>query len=164
MKILVLALAAVLTLSACSTTEPADLTAEQLTVQELTTTPGYAWFNAEMSGYTPDPAAVSEIRTAMQTSPERRICIFVKPACTCRGTQRLFPQVMKALMAANVDLSRVEIWSMRAATDRHRYEGVLTIAELPSIFVLENGTMRSKVSDRDYDETNAAQLIADALK
>lgn len=164
MKLLVLALAALVVLSSCSTTEPTELTAEQITIEELTKTPGYAWFNAETNAYTPDPAAVAEVRAAMEAAPERRVCVFVKPACTCRGTQRLFPQVMKTLMAAGVNMNRVEVWSMRSATDRHRYENMFTLTELPSIYVLENGTLRSKVSDRDYDETNASTLIANAVK
>ncbi len=148
----------------CSTTEPTELKAEKLSMEELTKSPGYSWFSAEMSNYVPNTADVSAIASTMAANPDRTVCIFVRPTCSCRGTQRLFPQIVKSLVAANVDMSRVEIWSMRNTTDSQPYPSRLTITELPSIYVFSGSTVHAKVSDRDYTETNASELISKALQ
>lgn len=164
MKILALVIACVVGLAACSTTEPVDTAAEQLTMDELTKTPGYSWFVAEMQTFTPNATVVSDISAAMSSQTDRKVCIFVKPTCSCRGTQRLFPQVMKTLIEANVDMSRVEVWSMRSETDKHPYQTTITLTDLPAIYVLDKGVVRSSVRDIDYTDTNADSLIANAVK
>ncbi len=162
---LFLALASVLVLAtACTTTEPADPVAEQLTMQQLTMSPGYSWFMAEMDSYLPKQTVLDDISTSMTQNTNRRVCIFVKPSCSCRGTQRLFPQIVKALVAAKVDMNRVEIWSMRGTTDKHPYQSIITIGELPAIYVIENNAVRSMVSDKQYADSNAAELIANAVR
>ena len=164
MKLLLALASMVVVLSACTTTEPTEPVAEQLSMQQLTMSPGYSWFMAEMDSYLPKQSVLDDISTSMTANVNRRVCIFVKPACSCRGTQRLFPQVVKALTAAKVDMSRVEIWSMRGTTDKHPYQSIITIGELPAIYVLENNAIRSMVSDKQYADTNAAELIANAVR
>jgi len=164
MKLLLALASMVVVLSACTTTEPTEPVAEQLSMQQLTMSPGYSWFMAEMDSYLPKQSVLDDISTSMTANVNRRVCIFVKPSCSCRGTQRLFPQVVKALTAAKVDMSRVEIWSMRGTTDKHPYQSIITIGELPAIYVLENNAIRSMVSDKQYADTNAAELIANAVR
>jgi len=135
MKLLLALASALVVFTACTTTEPVDPVAEQLTMQQLTMSPGYSWFMAEMDSYSPRQTVLDDIATSMTANVNRRVCIFVKPACSCRGTQRLFPQVVKALVAAKVDMNRVEIWSMRGSTDKHPYQSLITIGELPAIYV-----------------------------
>ncbi len=164
MKLFLALVSMVVVLSACTTTEPVEPVAEQLSMQQLTMSPGYSWFMAEMDSYLPKQSVLDDISTSMTANVNRRVCIFVKPSCSCRGTQRLFPQVVKALTAAKVDMSRVEIWSMRGTTDKHPYQSIITIGELPAIYVLENNAIRSMVSDKQYADTNAAELIANAVR
>ncbi len=164
MKICLALISLLVVLSACSTTEPADAVAEQLTMQQLTMSPGYSWFMAEMESFVPKKLVLDEISASMASNVNRRVCIFVKPSCSCRGTQRLFPQVVKSLLAANVDMNRVEIWSMRGTSDKHPYQSIITIGELPTVYVLENNVVRSMVSDKQYADTNAAELIAAAVR
>lgn len=164
MKLFLALVSMTVVISACTTTEPVDPVAEQLSMQQLTMSPGYSWFMAEMDSYQPKQSVLDDISTSMTTNVNRRVCIFVKPSCSCRGTQRLFPQVVKALTAAKVDMSRVEIWSMRGTTDKHPYQSIITIGELPAIYVLENNAIRSMVSDKQYADTNAAELIANAVR
>lgn len=164
MKLCLALVSALVVLSACSTTEPVDAVAEQLSMQQLTMSPGYSWFMAEMESFVPKQPVLDEISASMTANTNRRVCIFVKPSCSCRGTQRLFPQVVKSLVAANVDMSRVEIWSMRGTTDKHPYQSIITVGELPTVYVLENNVVRSMVSDEQYADTNAAELIAAAVR
>ena len=71
---------------------------------------------------------------------------------------------MKTLIEANVDMSRVEVWSMRAETDKHPYQSTITLTDLPAIYVLDKGVVRASVRDNDYTDTNADSLIANAVK
>ncbi|MCX6140464.1 MAG: hypothetical protein NTX15_06500 [Candidatus Kapabacteria bacterium] len=163
-SLIVLTVACFVGFTACTTTDAPESSAEILTMDKLTKTPGYSWFVAEMSTYSPDSTVISEISTSMSASTDRKVCIFVKPSCSCRGTQRLFPQVVKTLVAANVDMSRVEIWSMRSESDKQPYQPTITLTHLPAIYILDKGAVRSVVSDLDYTDTNADSLIAKAVK
>jgi len=156
-SILVLAV----TLAACSTTEP-DNQAQQLSMTELTQAPGYAWFPAEMSTYTPRDQYVQVVSSEFHTDSQK-VCVFVKPSCACTGTQKLFPQIMKTLMASGVDMDRVEIWSMRSESDGHPYSSIIQITDLPEIWVLQNGQPFSHVAEDQYNLENADSLIAVAF-
>ncbi len=150
----------------CVTTTEPSTDAQRLSVVDLTQTPGFTWFVAEMDGYRPDTSHVNRVRVAMNASPDKKVYIFVRPTCSCRGTQRMFPQVMKTLMDAGVDMGRVEVWSMKAATDAQPYASLFTVTQLPAFYVVANGTVTASMGDdfaTNYDETNADSLIANAV-
>jgi len=162
MKILVvLVLAALLVLTSCDTQAP-DFTAQQLTVQELNSSPGYAWFPTEVNIYTPSAPMVDAVRTTFDPTTQK-IALFVKPGCSCRGTTKLFPQIMKTLMDAGVDMTKVEVWSMRSITDKHPYQPTIAITDLPAVYVFRNNTVSAEVHDVNYSDTNADTLIANAI-
>jgi len=152
-----------LVLGGCTTTSEPESTAQQLTMDELTRTPGFTWFVAEMSRFTPNTQLLPQIESAFTKTPTKKVCIFVKPTCSCRGTQRLFPQVVKTLLEAKVPESNIEIWSMRSESDRHLYESTLKISSLPAIFVIQDGAVRDSVRDFDFNDSNADSLIARAV-
>ncbi len=161
MKNLLVLLTLVFVVVGCSTDTP-EPEAQQLTMTDLTLTPGYAWFPAEMAVYSPDPKMVESIK--QNFTPQHKICIFVKPSCSCRGTQRLFPRIMKALNDANIDMSKVEVWSMRSTTDKHKYMPSLNVMSLPTIFVMRDGELRTQILDADYNNSNSDSLLVEALK
>ncbi len=147
--------------AACSSTEPDTAQAQQLSLQELTEAPGYAWFPAEMQSYTPRDQYVQQITTNFNA--DQKVCVFVRPSCSCTGTQKLFPQIIKTLTASGVDMSKVEIWSMRSESDRHPYSSSVTITDLPTIWVLSNGNPLHEIIETQYNLSNADSLIAAAL-
>lgn len=155
--------AALFVLAGCTTTSEPESVAQQLTMDELTRTPGFTWFVAEMSRFAPNAQLLPQIESAFTRTPTKKVCIFVKPTCSCRGTQRLFPQVVKTLIEAKVPTSSIEIWSMRSESDRHQYESTLKISSLPAIFVIQDGTVRDSVRDFDFNDSNADSLIARAV-
>ncbi|MGA0046171.1 MAG: hypothetical protein ACO3I4_07945 [Candidatus Kapaibacteriota bacterium] len=149
--------------SSCTTTSP-DSQAQQLTLQELTESPGYAWFPAEMTTYTPRAPYVAQV-AANFDAQSTKVCVFVRPSCSCTGTQKLFPQVIKTLMAAGVNMDNVEIWSMRSITDTHPYQSVLAIDDLPEIWILRDGAAGKHIVEAQYQVSNpnADSLLAAAL-
>ena len=161
MKLILCALSIFIVVAACETQAP-DNSAEKLTIQELNATPAYAWYPAEMSVYTPSAEMVNSVRNSFEPSAEK-IAIFVKPTCSCRGTTKLFPQIMKTLVSADVDMDRVEIWSMRSASDSHPYQPNISITELPALFVFKNDVVVAHILGADYTDNNADTLIANAL-
>lgn len=150
-----------LTVAACTTTEP-DGQAQQLTLKELTEAPGYAWFPAEMATYSPRDMYVQQVSSGFRTDSQK-VCVFVKPSCSCTGTQKLFPQIMKTLIASGVDMDRVEIWSMRSESDGQPYSSIIQIQDLPEIWIVENGQPFSQVQEAGYNLANADSLIAEAF-
>lgn len=145
----------------CSTTSP-DPAGQQIQQVDLQQNPGFAWYQAEVSTYTPNPGMVDTVKNNFNAA-DQKIAIFVRPSCGCRGTQRLFPRVMKTLIAANVDMSKVEIWSMRAPSDETPYSGKISLQSLPTIVVMRNGIEVSRVIDADFNDVNADTLIATAV-
>lgn len=160
---IILAIASAFFIGGCTTTEVPESTAQKLTLDELTKAPGFTWFVAEMSRFTPNSQYLAPIESAFTAAPEKKLCIFVKPTCSCRGTQRLFPQVVKTLLDAKVPDSRIEIWSMSTEKDRHPYEGIVSITTLPAIFVMENGVIRDSILESTFNERNADSLLAKAV-
>ncbi|MCU0330083.1 MAG: hypothetical protein MUC47_03775 [Candidatus Kapabacteria bacterium] len=144
----------------CSTEEP-EYVAERLTVEELNTSAGFIWFPAETSLYQPNPVKVSEVRDNFTSST--KAVIFVRPTCSCRGTQKLFPQVVKTLMEANVPMDRVEIYSVRSTRDQHPYQDRITLNELPAVFIGRSDTITVGFVEADYTGFNADTLVARAL-
>ncbi len=149
------------TVAACTTTEP-EGQAQRLTLEELTQAPGYAWFPAEMATYTPRDQYVQQV-SANFHADSQKVCVFVKPSCSCTGTQKLFPQIMKTLIESGVDMDRVEIWSMRSEDDGHQYESMIQIQDLPEIWILENDQPFNSVLESGYNLNNADSLIAVAF-
>jgi len=166
MKAVLACLAAFVVMIGCTTTTEPVTEAQKLSVTELTQTPGFAWFVAEVNSYVPNSVHVDRVRTSMAAAPDKKVFIFVRPACSCRGTQRMFPQVMKTLMSAGIDMGRIEVWSMKTTTDSQPYASMFTVNQLPSFFVVENTTLKAALGDdftTNYNESNADSLIANAV-
>ncbi len=145
---------------ACDTTTPSN-TAEKLLLDDLSKNPGFSWFQGEVVAYSPNAAMVAQL--AGSYSADKKVCVFVRPSCGCRGTQKLFPRVMKTLMEAKVDMSTVEIWGMRDPSDESPYKSTLNLTTLPTISVFTNGKETARIVDSDYNELNADTLIAVAV-
>ncbi len=161
MRLFLVTLCAVMVTVSCDTTTP-DTNATQLSVSDLNQNPGYSWFQGEIGGYTPNSTMVAQVASNFDPNTEK-VCIFVRPSCGCRGTQKLFPRIMKTLMDANVDMNKVEIWSMREPTDKSPYSGTVPLTSLPTIVVLQNNAELSRIVDTDYNDLNADTLIARAV-
>lgn len=157
----ILAVLAVVVFSACSTQGPSD-TAQLLTYDELVVTPGYAWFPAEMTLYTPNQAMVDTIARYYNPAVQK-ITVFVSPTCACTGSKRLFPRTIKALVAAGVDINDIDFWSMRTVADMHAYSSKVSVKELPTVVVLKNGVESGRIEESDFTDTNADTLIANVI-
>lgn len=156
-----IALVVMIGLTACSTEEP-EYVAQRLSLDELNTAAGYVWFPTETSAYSPNSTTVADV--AANFSPDHKMYIFVRPSCSCKGTQKLFPQVMKTLLAANVPMDRVEVYSVRGTTDKHPYMDRIQLTTTPAFYILRNDSLRAFIDDRDYTGSNADTLVSIAVK
>lgn len=135
--------------------------AQQITVEEMTLTPGYSWFPEEIKVYKPKAEFVTV--THDKFTAEHKIVIFVKPACACDGTKKLFPHIIKTLQSANVDMKNVEIWSMRTNADKHKYQPGIQITTLPLVKVFRNGVVSGTIHEEEFNGSNADSLMATVL-
>lgn len=153
-----------LSLASCSTSTEADPdTAQILQYDELNNSAGYAWFPAELNAFSPSSEMVASIRQNFRAS-EHHFVFFVKATCNCRGTTKLFPQIMKTLTQAGVPLSNIELYSMRASTDKHPYQAAISVQSLPTIVTLHSAAVSDLIFDQMYTGFNADTLIALALQ
>lgn len=147
---------------ACSTQDPV-LDAQRLTVAELNTSAGYVWFPTESRLYVPRQEFVSLVRDRFTT--DTRFLIFVRPTCSCRGTQKLFPQVIRVLLDAQVPESNIEIYSVRSNQDKHPYMDQIALGNLPAVYVQRSSSIAPKtILDEDYTGLNADSLVANVVQ
>ncbi len=151
----------VLGLWSCNSEVP-PTDAQLVTVQELNSSAGYAWFPSETGIYTPNPAIVNQLKTSFDTNAHK-VTVYVKPTCSCKGTQKLFPQVMKTLMAANIPMRCITIYSMRSSSDKHPMMDKFVVTTLPVFYITRNDSIRSSIMDVDYTGDNADTLTLRAI-
>ncbi len=161
MKLTVLFFVCAMLFSACSESTAPDDNADKISVQGLSSTLGYEWFPAEMAAYKPDTAKVRQIQEAFNPATDV-VYLYVNPSCGCKGTQKLFPHTMRILNDATILEPRVEIYSMRSATDKHPYMDRLSVKRLPTIFVVRNGVVVSSFSEQP-DDKEIEDMLLDAL-
>ena len=152
-----------LLLWACTQSTQPEYTAERLTLEQLRTTPGFAWFDAEFQAYQPDTALVAQIRAAYVPG-QHRFYVYVKPTCSCVGTQKLFPHFLRVLAEAAVRAEDCEIYAMHGTGDKHPHQGWLHIERLPSFYIAYGGEIRGSILGELPPDKTLEQVILEALR
>ncbi|MCS6965479.1 MAG: hypothetical protein NZ473_01740 [Candidatus Kapabacteria bacterium] len=154
-------IAALVLLSCTQSTQP-EYTAERLTLEQLRTTPGFAWFDTEYQAYSPDTALVAQIRAAYVPGLHR-FYVYVKPTCSCVGTQKLFPRFLRVLTDGGIRLNDCEIYAMRGAGDRHPHQNWLQIRQLPSFFIVRDVEVCGSILGELPPGKTIEQVVLEAL-
>jgi hypothetical protein len=119
----------------CSTA-PEDTDAQQITVSELSTSIGYSWFRTEANLYkdSVDMNTVKKIADAFNVN-KQKMYVFVRPTCSCNGTQHVFPRTLEVLNLAGVPDSMIIVYSMSTSATKHPMMNKFSIGGLPSFFI-----------------------------
>ncbi|HRP02566.1 MAG TPA: hypothetical protein PLE30_07965 [Candidatus Kapabacteria bacterium] len=128
---------------------PVNSNAELMDIAVLSKTPGYQWFDLEIEKYQPDANVITQLQSAF-TNPNDSIIIFVKPSCSCPGTQQYFPALIKTLREANIPLANYKVYSMNSKTANHPYENIFKVNELPTFFLKNGNNAVYSISDTFY--------------
>jgi hypothetical protein len=147
----------------CSQSTEPEYTAERITLNTLRTTPGFAWFDAEMQSYQPDSAVVALIRQAYRPG-EHHFYVYVKPTCSCYGTQKLFPRFCRVLLDAGVTESDLEIYSMHGSTDKHPHMHWLHVQQLPSFFIARQQQLLGSIAGELPANKSIEQVVLEILR
>lgn len=121
--------------SGCSTA-PEDTEAQQISISELSTSIGYSWFQTERNVYrdSVDAAKVKLIADAFKTS-QQKVYVYVRPTCSCTGTQKTFPHTIEVLKAAGIPDSMIVVYSMQSTSTKHPMTNKFTLSGLPTFFI-----------------------------
>lgn len=138
---------------------------------ELSTMPGYGWFNDEYNGYLVDSSKLQGILENFNPAIHK-ILFFSRPSCSCPGSHRMFPAVFKILQHAGVPVENMEFYSFSSVGAKHPYDSLMTVSILPSFYVLKSGVpvysiMDTLVSNSYYEieyPTLYEDLIFEGLK
>ncbi len=134
-----------ITMSSCNqTTEPSTGTASLLSLSDLNNSAGYSWFEAEKTLYKPDDSKIRDIASEFKNK-NHMIYFFVNPSCSCIGTKKTFPHVIRILKDAGVPDANIVIYSMKSFTDNHPLKDKFTLRGLPSIFITVNGNAKYSI-------------------
>lgn len=161
LKSFLLILAITFVLVACNSNinNPDDKPAILVSLTEIENEPGYIWFPLEYQSYKPDSVRVDSIKKAYNLTTDS-VLIFVNPSCSCSGTVKQFPDIMKILLKAGFPESQCKIYSMLSYRAPHPYTSMLTLHQLPAAFLLRN----NKVVYSVFDSLTAYQgLTTDTL-
>lgn len=154
-------------------TEP-DKTAKYFTIDELSRTPGYYWFDIEYNAYNPDNSIIQGIKNAFEPD-KHRFFFFMRPACSCAEPQKPFVHLIKSLREADIADSNIEIYSMDEVDYEHPYTSNFTLSTLPTYFVINiadtlpvyslSDTLEyiKQVDPFKYDTLKVEELLLEAL-
>lgn len=125
---------------------PNQYTAQKMQIDNLVKTPGYSWFDVEYNAYEPSQQIVDEIKNNFDQQ-KHKFLVFLKPACSCPGTHKLFPAFVKSMRMSDIPDASIEYYSMRSNRDAYPYSELFTLNELPAFIVLKDGIPIYSVTD-----------------
>jgi hypothetical protein len=108
--------------------------------------PTYFWYQQKFDEYKPDTTYTLQAKQIYSSSRDKFV-IFVKPSCSCTGTQTEFPNFMKMLNSIGVNEQDIEVYRMSSHTDKHPLDKKLTLTDLPRFFLMRNGEVIYSISD-----------------
>ena len=129
-------LVAVMLVAAC-TENNTNVTAEEMTIQELAKTPGFTWIPIRISEYTIDNDSIITGIKANYNPELHSFIIFAKPSCSCEGKHNQTPEFLKTLEVAGIPFDKCEIFSVTGTNNKHPYQDKITLTELPTILVMK---------------------------
>jgi len=112
---------------------------------ELETSVGFDWFRQNYNDYQPIQT-VTEMISASYSGNEKFV-IFVKPTCSCKGTQLDFPSLVKTFDQSNLAVEKYEIWACAKEDYEHPYMSQLEIMDLPACYLFRDGVPVYSVLD-----------------
>lgn len=122
---------------------------------ELATSVGFDWFRSRYDEYTPNNVTIENIKNNIQ--PNHKFIVFVKPTCSCQGTQLDFPNLIKTFDESNIPVGSYEIWATAKETYSHNYMDIITLNKLPACYLLVDGVPVYSVLDSFYIRTDSGQ-------
>ncbi len=163
MKIKAFVLCCALALLSASCNNAVEFTADQLTIKDVATTSGYAWFNDEVTSYQPTTANVSALMSDYASDPFTTI-VYVNPSCSCDGTHHHFPDLISTLRAAGIADSTVTIFSMRNAATKQPLSDKYPVTTLPTFYFVHQSSKVVSVIPPDGTTTGIDSMVVAAFK
>jgi hypothetical protein len=143
-----------------------NVTAEKMSMNQLSETPGFSWVYVEMERYTPNDSVIQEIMKAYDPAVHSFI-LFAKPSCSCPGKQLHTPYFFKTLEAANIPVDKCEIFTMSSLTNNQPYSEIITLTDLPTIVVMKGDvpvfTITDEISNVSSTNQNTGLSVESAL-
>ncbi len=128
--------------------------ANPLTIAELNSTPGFGWFEEEIQLYTPQSHIVDEIRNIFDADLFN-FYLYVRPACSCPGSHKQFPQLVKVFREAGIPESSYTLYSMIDPDDINPNADKFEIVRLPAFIVMKSDLAHYSITDTlDYRVAN----------
>ena len=128
---------------------PVSSEAELMDLAVLSKTPGFQWFDLEIDKYQPDTALVNQIKTTYNPSVYSLV-LYVKPSCSCPGTQQQFPAFIKTLREAGISETNYKVYSMNSEAAIHPFDSIFKVNELPTFILLKNNRPIYSIGDTFY--------------
>lgn len=128
---------------------------------ELETSVGFDWFRQNYNEYTPKSDVITQISNSYA---DEKFVVFVKPTCSCKGTQFDFPRLVRTFDDSNIPVENYELWASAKEDYEHPYMSQLEIKDLPACFLFRNGVPVYSVLDTfNFRQSNNADLKVEEI-
>jgi hypothetical protein len=131
-----------------STTDPVDKTATKVTVEDLTTQPGFETYETSYNTYIPDTDYVDSLMSVYKSSDDQ-FYFYLKMDCQCNATTKLFPRMMKTLDAAGINHENINLYIMLDESYSYPEKDFITVTDLPQLFVKHGSVVLDLTSTPD---------------
>lgn len=131
-----------------STTDPVDKTATKVTVEDLTTQPGFETYETSYNTYIPDTDYVDSLMSVYNSSDDQ-FYFYLKMDCQCNATTKLFPRMMKTLDAAGINHENINLYIMLDESYSYPEKDFITVTDLPQLFVKHGSVVLDLTSTPD---------------
>lgn len=123
--------------------EPAS--SERLTIEEMSSMPGYIWVKDRMATYQPDSVTIEKLRSLPKDG--YKVYAFVAGDCDCGSNRKYFSELAKVISLIDLPDTSAEYYAMPNKRSKHPYTSILNISSLPAFYVVKNGTPVYSVMD-----------------
>lgn len=120
---------------------------------DLYTSVGFDWFRERHNAYQPNSVAIEQIKNSFR--PNHKFIVFVKPTCSCQGTQFDFPSLIKTFDEANIPAENYEIWAVAKEHYKHNHMDIIDLKKLPACYLVVDGVPVFSILDTFYEQTDA---------
>lgn len=128
---------------------PVASEAELMDLVELSKTPGFQWFDLEIDKYQPDSNLINQIKQEFKASTFNLV-MYVKPSCSCPGTQQQFPALIKTLRESGISEANYKVYSMNSEAALHPYDSIFKVNELPTFILFKDNKPVYSIGDTFY--------------
>lgn len=160
-KLILLSAVVALFVVSCDSPTVPEFKTQEVTLDELSETPGFIWFRPSYNIYDSEPSIIKQIKETVK--PEDTFYFFAMPTCDCKFNQYFFPYAVKVLTDAGIPANQYKLIALKDKDANHPYSDFIKLNDLPDIFLVRNNKVVYSIGDTVKLRGNDSAYIKQGL-